>query len=74
MGTFEGNKANYIGREIEKIDKPNFKGVISDSGNYEDKPHRHSQARRKRKKRMIFYRRTSGDEVRTREINVSCAY
>ena len=37
VDTFEENKATYIGMEIEKIDTPDFKGVILDSNNYEDK-------------------------------------
>ena len=49
VDTFEENKATYIGMEIEKIDTPDFKGVILDSNNYEDEinrieiPHRRSK-------------------------------
>ena len=35
VDTFEGNKAKYICMEIEKIDTPDFKGVILDPNNYE---------------------------------------
>ena len=37
VDTFEENKATYLGMKIEKIDTPDFKGVILDSNNYEDK-------------------------------------
>ena len=37
VDTFEDNKASYLGMEIEKIDTPDFKGVILDSNNYEGK-------------------------------------
>ena len=51
MDTFGGNKATYIGMEIEKVDTPDFKAVISDSSNYEDKINRIEipQARSKQK-------------------------
>ena len=39
--TFEDNKASYLGMEIEKIDTPDFKGVILDWNNYEDKNKSH---------------------------------
>ena len=37
---FGWNKAIYLGVELEKIDTPEFKGVILDSNNYEDKINR----------------------------------
>ena len=51
VDTFEENKATYLGMKIEKIDTPDFKGVILDSNNYEDKINHIeiSQARSKQK-------------------------
>ena len=64
VDTFEENKATYIGMEIEKIDTPDFKGVILDSNNYEGKINHVEFPKLEVNKRMISYRgRTVGDEV-----------
>ena len=34
---YEGNKSIYSGMKLEKIDAPDFKGIILDSSSYEDK-------------------------------------
>ena len=37
VDTFEENNAIYLGMKIEKVDSNDFKGIILDSNNYEDK-------------------------------------
>ena len=75
VDTFEENKATYIGMEIEKVDALDFKGVILDSNNYEDKINHIEipQSRSKQKGRFPYRGRTIGNEIRDVEINVACA-
>ena len=54
VDAFEENKAIYLGMKIEKIDTPDFKGVILDSSNYDDKINHVEISHQRSNKRLIF--------------------